>query len=434
MPFTVTMPKLSPTMEEGMIAKWHKKIGEKTASGELLVEIATDKATIEYNALDAGFLRVIVVPEGTSVKVNDPIAVFTETAEESIKEYIPQKIASSEPEKAAQRKEEPKETESEAKAPKDGEKYSLFAPSFVPEPPLEHYEFAFPAERASARVAASPLAKKLAKEKGIDLTIVRGSGPSGRIISRDLDLAQPNQTVGFGPRALPAETPGTYEEVPLSPMRKKIAQRLSEAKTFIPHIYVRQEVDGEPLFQAREQLKSGNLKVTVNDFVIRACALALREHPIVNSGFHPGKQSILSFKTIDIAVAVTVDGGLITPIIRHADYKGLGDLSVEMKELASRAKRGKLEPFEYKGGSFTISNLGMFGVNDFCAIINPPQAAILAVGGIIEAPCVRKGAVVAGKVMNLVLSADHRVIDGAEAAKFLKTVQKYIENPSLLLI
>jgi pyruvate dehydrogenase E2 component (dihydrolipoamide acetyltransferase) len=197
---------------------------------------------------------------------------------------------------------------------------------------------------------------------------------------------------------------------------------------------VHQEIDAQPIVEAREQLKIGNLKVTFNDFVIRATALALKDHPNVNSGFNSVNQSIILFKTVDISVAVTVDAGLITPIIRHADYKNLGEISAEVKELASRAKVGKLQPEEYKGGSFTISNMGMFGITDFCAIINPPQSCILAVGGIEEVPRVKNGQVVVGKKLSLVLSADHRVVDGAEAAKFLKTLQRYLENPALLMV
>ena len=233
---------------------------------------------------------------------------------------------------------------------------------------------------------------------------------------------------------MPTIAPGTFEEMALTPMRKVIAQRLQQAKAFIPHIYVRQEIDAEPLVQLREQLKSGQLKVSVNDFIIRACALALKEHPVANSGFDSQTQSVILFKTIDISVAVSVEGGLITPIVRHADYKNLGEISLEVKELAARAKLGKLKPEEYKGGSFTISNMGMFGVSEFAAIINPPQSCILAVGGIEDAPCVKNGQVVAGKRMNLTLSADHRVVDGADAAKFLKTIQKYLESPALLLV
>lgn len=435
MPFTVTMPKLSPTMEEGSIAKWHKKIGDRVAAGELLVEVATDKATIEYNALDAGYLRKILVAEGASARVNEPIAVFTEQATESIEGYQPEGIAVSHFKEVAKEAEPTKEHKPVSVAVSTSVGTTVMQqPAFIPEPPLEKYEFEFPTETPTGRTRASPLARKLAKEKGIDLTTVKGSGPLGRVTSKDLDLGMPAQTVTFGHRGAPQMMPGTYEEIPLSPMRKVIAQRLSQAKTFIPHIYVRQEIDAGPLFEAREQLKNGNLKVTFNDFVIRASALALKDCPQINSGFNSVTQSMILFKTIDISVAVTVDAGLITPIIRHADFKNLGEISAEVKELAARAKVGKLQPEEYKGGSFTISNMGMFGVNDFCAIINPPQSCILAIGGIQEAPLVKNGHVVAGKKMGLVLSADHRVVDGAEAAKFLKSVQKYLENPTLLLV
>lgn len=427
MPFTVTMPKLSPTMEEGTIAKWHKKEGEKVLAGELLVEVATDKATVEYNALDEGYLRKILIPDGGHAIVNQPIAIFTEKANESLAGYQPEGVS---PVMAPKEREiQPQTTAAPKTAPAPAQQ-----PSFTPEPPLEKYEFEFPAGAPSKRTAASPLAKKLAKEKGLDLSTVKGTGPGGRVTSRDLDLAQPDQAVTFSRREKPQIAPGTFEEQPLTPMRKVIAQRLQQAKTYIPHIYLRQEIDAEPLVIAREQLKSGEVKVTFNDFIIRACALALREHPQANSGFNSANQSIILFKTIDISIAVTVEGGLITPIIRHADYKNLGEISLEIKELAARARAGKLKPEEYKGGSFTVSNMGMFGVSDFAAIINPPQAAILAVGGIEECPCVKNGAVVVGKRMNLVLSADHRVLDGAEAAQFLKSIQKYLENPSLLLV
>src|SRR3989344_5413152 len=408
MPFTVTMPKLSPTMEEGTVAKWHKKVGDKVNAGDLLVEVATDKATVEYNALDEGYLRQILIPEGGSAVVNQPIAVFTEKENESIEGYAPEgvKTAPAKTEKVAPQKE--KETEAPAKTTA-----GMQQAAFTPEPPLKNYEFAFPTA-ADGRVPASPLAKKIAKEKGLDLSSVKGTGPRGRVASRDLNLAQPDQTASFNRRQMPTIAPGTFEEMALTPMRKVIAQRLQQAKAFIPHIYVRQEIDAEPLVQLREQLKSGQLKVSVNDFIIRACALALKEHPVANSGFDSQTQSVILFKTIDISVAVSVEGGLITPIVRHANYKNLGEISLEVKDLALRAKTGKLKPEEYKGGSFTISNMGMFGVSEFAAIINPPQSCILAVGGIEDAPCVKNGQVVAGKRMNLTLSADHRVVDGAD--------------------
>ncbi len=425
MPFTVTMPKLSPTMEEGTVVKWHKKVGDKVQPGDLLIEVATDKATVEYNALDGGYLRKILIADGGSAIVNQPVAIFTEKANESIEGYKPEGAQPASVAKPEEKVAAP--TAAPVATPTQ-------QPAFVPEPPLANYEFAFPTGAPQMRIPASPLAKKLAKEKGLDLHTVKGSGPGGRITSRDLDLAQPDQTVSFSQREKPQIAPGAFEEKALSPMRKVIAQRLQQAKTFIPHIYVRQEIDAGPLFEAREQLKKGNLKITYNDFVIRACALALRDHPVANSGFDSVKQSIIQFLTVDISVAVSVEGGLITPIVRHADYKNLGEISVEVKELALRARMGKLKPEEYKGGSFTISNLGMFGVTDFAAIINPPQSCILAVGGIEDVPCVKNGAVVPGKRMNLVLSADHRVVDGAEAAQFVKTVQKYLESPALLLV
>jgi pyruvate dehydrogenase E2 component (dihydrolipoamide acetyltransferase) len=432
MPFTVTMPKLSPTMEEGTIAKWHKKVGDRVEADDLLVEVATDKATVEYNALDGGFLRKILVAEGGHAIVNQPIAIFTLDAKESIENYKPegeQPIAAA----IAPQKEEKTEGKKEGK-PAHATAAAIQQPAFVPEPPLEKYEFEFPTGFAKKRIAASPLAKKLAKEKGLDLSTVKGTGPAGRVTSRDLDLAQPGQAVSFGKREAPKIPPGTFEEIPLTPMRKVIGTRLQQSKSFIPHFYVRQEIDAEPLFQAREQLKNGGLKVTYNDFIIRASALALKEHPNVNSGFNTVAQSIILFKTIDISIAVSIRDGLITPILRHADYKNLGEISVEVKELASRAKEGKLQPEEYKGGSFTISNLGMFGVSDFVAVINPPQSAILAVAGIEECVRFKNGVAVPGKKMNLTLSADHRVVDGSDAAKFIKTLQKFLENPSLLLV
>jgi pyruvate dehydrogenase E2 component (dihydrolipoamide acetyltransferase) len=425
MPFTVNMPKLSPTMEEGTITRWHKKEGDKVEAGEILLEVATDKATVEYNALDEGFLRKILIPSGGVATVNQPIAIFTEKANESIAGYEPKGTP---PKEAPKPKEETKGEMKHTPAP------SMPQVAFQPESPLEDYQFQFPTSAIAKRIPASPLAKKLAKDKGLDLSTVKGTGPGGRVTSKDLDLAQSDQIVTFGRREMPMLTPGTFEEVPLSPMRKVIATRLQQAKMSIPHIYVHQEIDAEPLFHAREQLKTGNLKVSVNDFIIRAAALALREHPNCNSGFNAATQSIILFKTIDISVAVSVEGGLITPIIRHADYKNIGEISLEIKELAARARSGKLQEKEYKGGSFTISNMGMYGITDFCAIINPPQAAILAVGGIEECARVKNGQVVAGKKMHLVVSADHRVIDGDEAAKWLKSLQKYLENPALLTI
>lgn len=392
MSFRVDMPKLSPTMEEGVIAKWHRKEGDKVLSGELLLEVATDKATIEYNALDDGYLRKILVQEGEKAQVGAPIALFTEQKEDPID------IESFDRPIVEEKKEEVKEVKKASQAPLS----------------------------SSQRVIASPLAKKLAKEKGIDLTTISGSGPRGRIVSKDLGTKK-----AVVSSVIPS---GSYEEIALTPMRKVIAARLTKAKQTIPHIYVRQEIDAFPIESMREQFKAASLKITWNDFVIRAAALALFEHPEINSGFSEEKEKILRYKTIDISIAVTIPGGLITPILTHANQKSLTEISQEVRALATKAKEGKLQPHEYQGGSFTISNLGMFGVSDFCAIVNPPQAAILAVGGVEETVRCKNGAILPGKKMTLTLSADHRVIDGAEASLFIKKLQYYLENPALLVI
>lgn len=431
MPFTLTMPKLSPTMEEGTIVRWNKKVGDKVEPGDLLIEVATDKATVEFNALDGGWIRQIIVEEGKEARVNQPIAIMTEEKEESIEGYKPEGEAAKPEPKAAPTTAQPAAAEA---APPQPTFTGMKVASFVPEKPLENYQFEHPREAIEKRVLASPLAKKVARENKLDLTTVKGTGPDGRIMSRDLEKAQAQGSVTFGHREAPQEVPGSYEEETLSPMRKVIAQRLQEAKTFIPHFYVTQTVNANPLVEIREQLHKSGIKVTYNDFVTRACALALREHPNVNSGFDSVNNAIIRFKTIDIAIAVSLPAGLITPIIRHTDFKNLGEISVEIRAMAKRAKEGKLETHEYKGGSFTISNLGMYGVTEFAAIINPPQAAILAVGGILNVPVVRNGQVVPGKIMNITLSVDHRVVDGVAGAEFLKTVQNFLENPVSLVI
>lgn len=428
MPFTLTMPKLSPTMEEGTIAKWCKKEGELVKAGDLLIEVATDKATVEHHALDEGWLRKIIIKAGQSAIVNQAIAIFSEKRDESIEGYVPEGIT------PATVKVEVKSGSPEtpvATAPVTG---ALSQPIFVPEPPLQGYQFSMPTGDLEERLRASPLARKLAKEKGIDLTTIKGSGPHGRIVAEDLSLGQPANFVAFGQREKPSLPPGSYEETPLTPMRKAIARRLQESKTFIPHFYVTQEINAERLVIVREELAAMGVKITYNDLVVRATALALREHPEMNTGFNSVSQSIIQFKTIDIAIAVSVPAGLITPIVRHADFKNLGQISVEIKRLVARAKEGKLAKEEYVGGSFTISNIGMFGIGEFQAIINPPQAAILAVGGILDQPIVREGQVIPGKVMKCSLAVDHRVLDGSDAAKFMRTLQKHLENASALCI
>lgn len=431
MPITLTMPKLSPTMQEGTIVKWMKQEGDQVKEGDTLFEVATDKATVEHNSLDDGYLRQILVKEGDSAKVNQVVAVMTATKDESLDDYKPETTEAEEKEQPSSDKVSEKTQQSSEETT---QKTSFSQPSFVPAPPLEKYQFEWPRGKEGKKVLASPLAKKLAKEKGINLSTVKGSGPNNRVVKKDLDLAHKNTPSTFGTQTPPNTAPGSYKEETLSPMRKVIGERLQGAKTFIPHFYVQQTVVVDEIIKLRNQMKEMGVKLTYNDFVLRACALSLREHPVINSGFNSKDQKIIRFETIDICVAVSIPDGLITPIIRLADYKNIGELSQEVKMLATQAKDGKLQPHQYQGGSFTISNLGMFGIDDFRAVINPPQAAILAIGGIVEKPIVKEGKIVVGHTMTLSLSSDHRVIDGADAAAFIKTVQKYLENPVSLVI
>ncbi len=432
MPFTVTMPKLSPTMEKGTVVKWYKKEGDHVKGGDLLFEVATDKATVEHEALDEGYLRKILVLENQEAHINQPVAVFTVLQEESIEGYDSEQQPKNIEEKALPR--EPlekieKETEPSFATSKEN---VLSCPHFPIEAPLSNYEFPF--ETSFSHLKASPLAKKLAKEKGLDLEEVKGSGPHGRIMSRDLHLAQPKKTFAFERGKIPTKPPGSFTKVSMSPMRKAIAKKLQASKTFIPHFYVQLDIDAMPIIETRMALKSGGLKITLNDFILRAVALSLKKHPIVNSGFDSQDQTIVRFETIDVAVAVSLEEGLMTPILRHIDYKNISQISSEVKSLAERAKKGKLKPSEYQGGSFTVSNLGMFGIYDFQAVINPPQTAILAVGGIRECPVVKEGKICVGKQMMLSLSSDHRVIDGFHAADFLKSVEDFLLHPALLLV
>lgn len=430
MPFTFQMPKLSPTMEEGTLVKWHKKAGEFVDAGELLIEVATDKATVEHSVLDEGWIREILVQEGEQALVGQALAVMTEDEKESIEGYTAESLVEETPEEAQQEEFEtptagtPKRVTASAGA--------MAQPIFTAAPPLEDYTFA--KSSSASRIAASPLAKRVADERGLDISTAKGSGPRGRIVVDDLATAQPKAPVNFGTNSTPTAIPGSFELEPLTPMRQAIARRLQEAKTFIPHFYVTQAVDADGMIQLRSQLKAWGLKVSFNDFIVRASALALRQDPLVNSGFDTSENAIIRFKTVDVAVAVSVDGGLITPIVRHTDYKNLGDISTEIRGLAKKARDGKLLPEEYQGGSFTVSNLGMYGISQFQAIVNPPQAAILAVGGLENEVRMKEGRPVEGQKMTMSLSCDHRVIDGAVAANFLSVLKTYLENPAGLLL
>jgi len=411
------MPKLSPTMEEGMIVKWLKVEGEHVAAGDVLLEIATDKATLEHQALDEGWLRKILVKENMQALVNQPIAIFTESADENIESYeVPTEIKPLESQPLNQEN------------PKDKEKLepvSNLAKETV------HVPLAKEPSDLRKRIVASPLAKKLAKANNLDLRSVKGSGPGGRIIKKDLEQATPLQALS---RIQERQGSGTFDVITLTPMRKVIAKRLQESKSFIPHFYLQNTVDALPLISLREQLKKFGVHVTFNDLMIKAVALALKEHPEVNSGFNTQNNTIMRFKTVDISVAVSTASGLVTPIVAYADTKSVQEISVEIKNLALRAKENKLLPEEYLGGSFTISNLGMYGTESFQAIINPPQAAILALGAILEQPVVKEGSICVGKTFSLTLSVDHRVVDGVLAANFMKMLGKLLESPAILLL
>ena len=422
MPIQVTMPALSPTMTEGKLAHWLKAEGDAVARGDVLAEIETDKATMEVEAVDAGTLGRIVVPEGSEgVPVNSVIAMILEEGEDAaaLEAAVPPPLSPAPapvvPPSAARAAPEP-----------------ASAPQPSPQPP------ATAAPKANGRQLASPLARRLAKERNLDLGAVAGSGPGGRIVLRDIEAAPtdaaPASARTPAPPAAPPAPAGT-EAVPHTSVRKIIARRLTEAWQTIPHIYLRVDCEIDALLDLRRRLNErgrGSYKLSVNDFLIRAAAFALRRVPELN--VHWSEQTSLRLSTVDIAVAVALDGGLVTPIVRDADKKGLSEISSDVKELAARGKAGKLMPEEYQGGSFTISNLGMFGVKEFGAIINPPQAAILAVGAGEERAVVHGGEVTRATVLTVTLSCDHRVVDGADGARFLQALKCFLEEPASMML
>lgn len=422
------MPKLSPTMETGTLVKWLKKAGDEIHFGDVLLEISTDKAVLEHTASEDGWLLEILVKEGTKIPVGAPIAVFS--TEKNVTYDLQQLLPSQE----AVSTDEPTQIVPNTSSQQDNSHYagpSMAIVGFRPEPPLTT---PLTIKNPGDPVSASPLAKKLAKEQNLDLSGVAGSGPGGRIVKKDLEKAPPLRIAGFGYPEAPEVNPGTYVEEPLSPIREAISKRLQAAKTFIPHFYVRQRIYASPLLALLKELQAQNIKLSINDCIVRACALALKEFPEINSGFNSIDNTIIRFSTIDISIAVAIPDGVITPIIRCADRKNVGMISAEIKALAARAKQSALKEEEYKGGSFCISNLGMTGISDFTAILNPPQAAILAVGSVEEQPIVLNGELAVGSTCMLTLSVDHRVIDGYPAAMFMKRLQKLLEAPSVLLL
>ena len=449
MPTNILMPALSPTMEKGNLAKWLKKEGDKIKSGDVIAEIETDKATMEYEAVDDGTLAKIVVPEGTQdVAVNSVIAVLANEGEDL-------KAAASAGVKApaVPKAEEPKKPDAKQSAPAPGTQ-AASAPH-APAAAAQKVDSVRPA--GANRVFASPLARRIAKEANLDLNRVQGSGPHGRIIARDIEQAKSGKGLR-APSGAPAAAgliapamsdaqirslyeEGSYELVPHDGMRRTIAQRLTASIQTIPHFYETMDCDIGRLTAAREEInaaapknKDGRpaYKLSVNDFVIKALALALQRIPDANVSWT--EAGMLKHKHSDIGVAVALPGGLITPIVRNAETKSLSAISSEMRDLAARARERKLKPHEYQGGTSSVSNLGMYGIKDFTAVINPPQSTILAVGTGEERAVVRNGKIEAAMIMSVTLSCDHRALDGALGAELIGAFKTLIENPVMMVV
>ena len=435
MPINIEMPKLSDTMTEGTVVRWIKKEGDEVEIGDIIAEIETDKATMEMEAFDEGFLSQISIQEGGKAPVGSVIAVLLEDGEGDAPAAPAQASVSAAPEK----------TPEPADAP---------APAAAPPAPTP---LANGAQPGAARIKASPLAKKIAEAEGVDLANVTGTGPGGRIVKADIVSAPetpalvesapatqapavvptPTAAPSPAPEAISPVMSGEDQTIQLSGMRKIIAERLLTSKTTIPHFYLHLEVDAAPLTELRKQVNAqaeathGN-KYSVNDFVVKALINASVAVPEVNASFNG--DHIVQFAHVGISVAIAVDDGLVTPVVKNAEQKSLLAISKEIKEMAGRARENKLKPNEFDGGTVTISNLGAWGIESFDAIVNPPQAAILSVGGIIEKPVVKDGEIVPGLRMNLGVSCDHRVVDGAVGAKFISEIKRLLENPALMLV
>ncbi|MFH0991512.1 MAG: dihydrolipoamide acetyltransferase family protein [bacterium] len=401
----ILMPKLSDTMEEGVILKWLKQEGEKVKQGEILVEIESDKADMELEAYDSGVLKKIVVQNGGKAPIGALIGVIAE-ADEDIYSLLNQQPSAG--------------TVIHSTPPASETAAQTVSGVFIPEAASE-----------SSRVKASPLAKRLAREKNIPLSALQGSGPHGRVIKRDIEQYTPiPQTKPSTPMA--PILSGATKEVELSSIRKTIAKRMAESKATAPHFYVTIEVDMEPAIAFREQINSiSTSKISFTDIIIKASAFALMLHPNINATY--AGNSMRQYGYAHIGVAVALEEGLVTPILRNCEQKSISQINGEFKDLVGRARSRKLKPEEYLGATFTISNLGMFGVEDFVAIINPPEGAILAIGAILEKPVVKKGQFAIGHTMKITLSSDHRIIDGVVAAKFLQDLKKLLENPNALV-
>jgi pyruvate dehydrogenase E2 component (dihydrolipoamide acetyltransferase) len=451
MPIEIRMPALSPTMSEGNLARWLKKEGDAIAAGDIIAEIETDKATMEFEAVDEGRLGRILIPDGTEgVPVNQPIGILLEEGEDesALKGFEAGGAPGKAEEPAKEGKEAKKEGPPAAEA-RPGEGAGRPAAEAAAKPAKGN-------GAAEGRIFASPLAKRMAEQAGIELGMIEGSGPHGRIVKRDIEQAMrggaPSQARALEARApeapRPAEAPAApapaapfgppaepHEEIKLSNMRKVIARRLTESKQQIPHYYLTLDCELDALLRLRAELngrEGADYKLSVNDFLIKALALSLRKVPAANRSW--GGDRMYQYQNVDISVAVAIPEGLITPIIRRADQKGLSTISKEMRDLGVRAREGKLKPEEFQGGSFSLSNLGMFRIREFAAVINPPQAGILAVGAGEQRPVVKDGALATATMMSATLAADHRVIDGATGAELLAAFKAYVQDPVAMLL
>ena len=427
----VIMPKLSPTMEEGQISRWLKKEGDKVSMGEPLAEIDTDKATMEMQALANGVLRKIVINEGQSAPLGQLIAVIGEPNED-IASLLSEAPAPQPPKQEQKKEEQP--------APPPPPQAKAAAASAQPAPNADGRQAPQAAASDSARLIVSPLAARMAAEAGIDLRSLQGSGPGGRIIKRDIEAAvsQPKPAPGY-PRAVePGQIPqigaSAYRDEPASQIRQTIAKRLVTSIGPVPHFFLTTEIEMDRAAEMRKGINAldPDLKISINDVIIKVAAAALIQHPEVNASYQ--EKFVRYYEHADIGVAVAIEDGLITPVVRAADQKSLSQIAAEVRELAERARSKKLKPEEYTGATFSISNLGMFGIDEFTAVINPPEGAILAVGAMNAKPVVRDNEIVIRQMMRVTMSCDHRVIDGATGAKFLQTFKKILENPLYLVV
>ena len=427
----IRMPKMSDTMEEGVIAGWLKKVGDEVKSGDILAEVETDKATMELESYDDGFLLHVGVKDGESVPVDGVIAIIGEKGE-NIDDILKEVSNEQNNNEAVDAKDEKEEIVDEDNPVEENLEVKEEDEVKNTEDKIEDINIDFSNE--SDRIKASPLAKKLASEKGVDISMVKGSGDGGRIIKEDIENFKHSENIPTKEVKLPEiYSKESYEEIPVSQMRKTISKRLAESKFSAPHFYLTMEIDMDNCIEGRNKInETSDVKISFNDIIIKAAAVSLRKHPMVNASFLTDKIRVNNH--IHIGVAVAVDEGLLVPVIRFADNKSLSHISTEVRNLAGKAKNKELQPSDWEGNTFTISNLGMFGIDEFTAIINPNDACILAVGGIKNTPVVKNGEIVPGNVMKVTLSCDHRIVDGAIGSAFLKTLKELIEDPIKILV